>query len=86
MTPEELTATYDSLVTRLQATEKVVLDTGTTMQAAQANFTKTQKAALDAAQILQDAIHNHNSAEHELQLVTSSLIKLCIEHPELSQP
>lgn len=86
MTPEELTATHNSLVTRLQATEKLLQDTRSTMQAAQANFADAQKAALDAGQILQDAIHNHTSLEHELLLVTSSLTKLCIEHPELIQP
>lgn len=86
MTPEELTSTYNSLITRLQATEKVLQDTRTTMQAAQANFAKAQEVALDAGQIFQDAIHNHTSAEHELLAVTSSLTKLCIEHPELIQP
>ena len=86
MTPEDFTATYNTLVTRLQAIEEVVQNTRTTMQAAQANFAKAQEVALDAGQILQDAIHNHTSAENELLLVTSSLAKLCIEHPELSQP
>ena len=86
MTPEELTATYNSLVTRLQATEKVVQDTNHTLQRAQANFADAQKVVLDASRILQDAIHNHTSAQSELLLVTSSLTKLCIEHPELIQP
>ena len=86
MTPEDLTSIYNSLVTRLQATEKVVQNTHTTMQAAQANFAKAQKVALDAGQILQDAIDNHTSAENELLAVTSSLTKLYIEHPELLQP
>lgn len=86
MTPEELTATYNSLVARLRATEKVVQDTRTTMQAAEVNFAKAQEVALDAGQILQDAITNHAATERELMLVTSSLTRLCIEHPELSQP
>lgn len=89
MTPQELsqlTATYNSLVSRMQGAERLLTDSTATMKAAQHALTTSPPFMREAAtRILSDAIANHQAVERELIEATTELTMLRLQYPHLPQ-
>lgn len=89
MTPQELsqlTATYNSLVTRMQGAKQLLRDSAATMKAAEFALTTSPPFMREeAASILSDAIANHQAVESELMEATTELVTLRLQHPQLPQ-